>query len=163
MRDFVAIDFETANSQRSSICSLGLVIVENGKIAERIYSLVKPRPNFYSHFTTAIHGLCNDDTKNAPDFFEVWKPMAKLIEGLPLVAHNSPFDSSCLKAIHDLCGIDYPDYEFYCTLSAARKNLPHLENHKLNTVAKYFDYDLKNHHHALADAEACAVIAINLL
>lgn len=163
MRDFVAIDFETANGKRSSICSLGLVIVKNGIITEKIYGLVKPNPNYYSYFTTEIHGLCNEDTKSAADFFKVWEPIAKRIEGLPLVAHNSPFDSSCLKAIYEVNGVDYPEYEFYCTLSAARKHLPHLENHKLNTVAKYFNYDLENHHHALADAEACAVIAINLL
>lgn len=163
MRNFVAIDFETANGKRSSICSLGLVIVENGIITDKIYSLVKPNPNYYSYFTTEIRGLCNEDTKSATDFFKVWEPIAERIDGLPLVAHNSPFDSSCLKAIYEVNGVEYPEYEFHCTLSAARKHLPHLENHKLNTVAKYFDYDLENHHHALADAEACAVIAINLL
>lgn len=38
-----------------------------------------------------------------------------------------------------------------------------LPNHQLQTVARYCGYDLTNHHHALADAEACAVIALHLL
>ena len=37
MKDFVAIDFETANRERTSICSVGLVRVENGDIREKIY------------------------------------------------------------------------------------------------------------------------------
>ena len=31
MRDFVAIDFETANSDPSSICSVGIVVVRDGE------------------------------------------------------------------------------------------------------------------------------------
>ena len=30
MRDFAAIDFETANNERTSVCSVGVVIVRNG-------------------------------------------------------------------------------------------------------------------------------------
>ncbi len=40
--DFVAIDFETANGNRSSICSVGLVIIRNGEIVDKYYSLVNP-------------------------------------------------------------------------------------------------------------------------
>ena len=32
MKDFAAIDFETANNERSSVCSVGIVIVRNGEI-----------------------------------------------------------------------------------------------------------------------------------
>ena len=34
MKDFAAIDFETANNQRSSVCSVGLVIVRDGEITD---------------------------------------------------------------------------------------------------------------------------------
>ena len=36
-------------------------------------------------------------------------------------------------------------------------------NHQLQTVAAYCGYDLTQHHNALADAEACAWIARELL
>ena len=42
MQDFAAIDFETANSCRSSVCSVGVVIVRDGKIADKFYSLIYP-------------------------------------------------------------------------------------------------------------------------
>ena len=31
MQDFAAIDFETANNERSSVCSVGVVIVRVGR------------------------------------------------------------------------------------------------------------------------------------
>ena len=85
------------------------------------------------------------------------------LEGLPLVAHNSPFDEGCLKAVFSHYGMPYPDYPFHCTLRAARRMLKGLPNYQLHTVSQVCGYDLLNHHHALADAEACAVIALHLL
>lgn len=38
MTDVAAIDFETANGRRSSVCSVGIVIVRNGDIVD-IYQL----------------------------------------------------------------------------------------------------------------------------
>ena len=86
-----------------------------------------------------------------------------MIEGLPLVAHNRPFDESCLKAVFRVYQMDYPDYTFYDTLCVARKVFPTLPNHQLHTVAAACGYRLENHHHALADAEACAWIAREIL
>lgn len=94
----------------------------------------------------------------------VWEKIAPMIEGLPLVAHNSNFDEGCLKEVFKVYQMDYPDYEFYDTLAASRKHFGcSLPNHQLQTVAAACGYDLENHHHALADAEACAHIAMKLL
>lgn len=160
--NFAAIDFETANGKRSSVCSVGIVIVRNGEIVDRFYSLIRPRPNFYSDFTTQIHGLTRIDTDYADRFPEVWEKVRDRIEGLPLVAHNKRFDESCLKAVFSEYGMPYPGYEFHCTLMASRRSL-RLPNHRLHTVAAACGFDLENHHHALADAEACAAIALKLL
>ena len=46
MQDFAAIDFETANNERSSVCSVGIVIVRGGKIVDKFYSLIKPEPDY---------------------------------------------------------------------------------------------------------------------
>lgn len=162
MKDFVAIDFETANHHRSSVCSVGIVIVREGEIVDSFYSLIRPTPNFYNYRCQQIHGLSSQDTDDAPSFPEVWTQIASKIEGLPLVAHNSSFDENCLKSIFAKCEMDYPNYTFYDTLKVSRKALK-LKNYQLQTVAAEFGYNLKNHHHALADAEACAMIAINIL
>lgn len=163
MKDFAAIDFETANECRSSVCSVGIVIVKDGKIADTFYSLIHPEPDYFQPFCQDVHGLGPEDTDRAPVFPKVWDKVRPLINGLPLVAHNSPFDEGCLKAVFSAYQMEYPGYEFYDTLAPSRELLPDLENHQLQTVAAACGYDLVNHHHALADAEACARIAIKLL
>ena len=164
MLDFAAIDFETANNEFSSVCSVGVVVVREGKIKDKIYRLIRPEPEWYLYWNTQIHGLTAADTADAKVFPDVWAEIAPKIEGLPLVAHNSPFDKRCLQAVFRTYQMDYPDYEFHCTCRASRrvfgKSLP---NHQLHTVAAHCEFDLPNHHHALADAEACAVIAIKIL
>ncbi len=164
MNDFAAIDFETANGQRSSVCSVGVVVVRGGEVTDRFYSLIQPEPNYYSWFCQRVHGLCHEDTDDAEVFPTVWHKIEPLIEGLPLVAHNSRFDEGCLKAVHRVYQMDYPDYVFYDTLAASRRYFGRrLADHQLQTVAAACGYELVNHHHALADAEACARIALLIL
>jgi DNA polymerase-3 subunit epsilon len=163
MQDFAAIDFETANGERSSVCSVGVVVVRGGEVCDRFYSLIQPEPNYYTWFCQRVHGLGPSDTDSAEVFPKVWERVAPLIEGLPLVAHNSPFDEGCLRAVMRVYQMDWPDYKFYCTCRAARRKLRQLPNHQLHTVAEACGFNLLQHHHALADAEACAAIALKLL
>lgn len=165
MKNFAAIDFETANEQRSSVCSVGIVIVRNGEIQEKFYSLIKPEPNYYSRICQRVHGLGHEYTDDAEVFPLVWKKIASEIKGLPLVAHNAPFDRGCLQAVMEMYMMDWEKWEsrrFYCTLKASRSNLRNLENHQLHTVAEACGYHLEDHHNALTDAEACAAIAMKL-
>ncbi len=164
MKDFAAIDFETANECGSSVCSVGVVVVRGGVITDTFYSLIHPEPEYYKWFCQQVHGLSAEDTEDAPVFPKVWKQIEPLIEGLPLVAHNSPFDERCLRAVFEVYRMDYPEYEFFDTCAASRRLFGRrLPNHQLQTVAAACGYDLTNHHHALADAEACAAIAMKIL
>lgn len=163
MERFAAIDFETANWQRTSVCSVGVVVMNRGKQEERFYSLIQPAPNFYSRRNTEIHGLSKADTEDAPAFPTVWREILPLVKGIPLVAHNSVFDEGCLRAVHALYEMDYPDYRFYCTCRLARKYFKGLENYQLHTVSAFCGFDLSHHHNALADAEAAAVIMQTIL
>ena len=36
MDNFAAIDFETANNERTSVCSVGVVIVKDGEIVDKV-------------------------------------------------------------------------------------------------------------------------------
>ena len=164
MTDFAAIDFETANEWPSSVCSVGVVIVRNGEIVDRFYSLIHPEPEYYQWFCQRVHGLCEADTEDAPVFPKVWEKIIPMIEGLPLVAHNACFDERCLKEAFRVYRMDDPGYMFLDTLAASRRHFgPLLPNHQLQTVAFACGYHLTRHHHALADAEACAHIALRLL
>lgn len=163
MKDFAAIDFETANGERTSVCSVGIVVVREGKITDKFYSLIHPEPDYFAYFCTRVHGLTAMDTADAPLFPDVWQRIEPLVSGLPLVAHNSCFDEGCLRAVCRCYMMDEPAYVFHDTLRASRRLLPFLPNHRLETVAAACGYDLTHHHHALADAEACARIAMKIL
>ena len=115
LRDFIAIDFETANQEPSSVCSVGVVMVRNGQIADSFYSLIQPEPNYYHYWCQRVHGLSESDTDDAPVFSKVWQQLEERIvkvffsyqkiddiryqiTTLPFVAHNARFDEGCLKA-----------------------------------------------------------------
>lgn len=159
---FAAVDFESANGEASSICSIGIVFVHDNVITDHFYSLVRPEPNYYHYYNSKIHGIKKGDTINAMPFPKVWRQVEKRLDGLPLVAHNKLSDERSLKKTFQIYRMRYPGYKFYCTYQGSRIMLPELENYKLQTVAKYFGFDLTNHHNALADAEACAIIAMNI-
>ena len=164
MKNFAAIDFETANGNLSSVCSVGVIVVRNGEILHKIYKLIRPVPNYYSPANIRVHGLTSEDTDSADHFPEVWAEIESYIEDLPLVAHFSRFDEGCLRAAHTRFGMKYPNYKFYCTCQASRKFFGNqLPNHKLPTVAKACGFNLESHHNALADALACCHIALKIL
>ena len=62
--DFTAIDFETANCARGSICAVGLVRVENGKTVATLNTLVDPRAHFDWRCMN-VHGITPDDVRGA--------------------------------------------------------------------------------------------------
>jgi len=171
LRDFVAIDFETANQYPCSVCSVGIVIVRDGEMVDSYYSLIHPEPDYYSYFCQRVHGLSAVDTDDAPVFPVVWEEIERRIaeafpddEPVPFVAHNARFDQGCLKAVFRVYQMDYPDYMFFDTLAASRRRFGRsIPNHQLHTVAAACGYDLEHHHHALADAEACAAIALCIM
>ena len=166
MNNFVAIDVETANNHPTSRCAIGAVKVIDGCIVDRFYELVKPEPEFYfRYFTEQIHGIGKTDTENSPTFDKVWERAMEFIGDLPLVAHNKAFDEKCLKAAARCYQIDWPDYTFYCTLSAAKRKVPRsfTKSYSLPILCEALAIPFYNHHDALADAEGCAKLAMILL
>ena len=159
--DFIAIDFETANSLRSSVCSVGIVQVKNGKIYREIQSLINPLSEFH-YYNTRIHGITEHMVHAAPTFEEFWPDMKDLVEGQLIIAHNASFDmgvlQECLRQIHE----PSPQFEYGCSYRIAKKVWPQLYNHKLSTVSNYLGISLR-HHDALEDARAAAKITLEAL
>ena len=77
MKDFIAIDFETANECASSVCSIGAVLVRDGEIVKTFYSLIRPEPDYYKWFCQQVHGLGHEDTDDAEVFPFVWRRMTE--------------------------------------------------------------------------------------
>jgi DNA polymerase-3 subunit epsilon len=69
MATFTAIDFETAQGKRWSICQVGLVRVENRTIREKlVYWSVSPPGNICHPMNTQIQGISTRHTQYVPTF-----------------------------------------------------------------------------------------------
>ena len=148
MNSFTAIDFETAQGYRWSICQVGLVRVENGKIVEEINLLVQPPNNYYWSQFTDIHGITANDTRHSPTFDKVWHKIEPFITNQNVVAHNGlSFDFPVLSKTLEYYGMQAPHYEKHCTYRMFKDNLASLC--KIHGIAL-------NHHDALSDVRACA-------
>lgn len=158
--DFTALDFETANRQTHSACSVALTVVRNSEIVDEYYTLIQPE-TWFDRINTQIHGIKDTDVLNAPKFPEVWKEMKHYFTDDQLViAHNMPFDKRILSGTLGYYNIRTPRFQTLCTVRSSRALLKMLPNHKLNTVAAHYGIPLR-HHHALDDARACATILLN--
>ena len=159
MMNFTAIDFETATASRNSACSVALVEVKEGRIADSYYALIQPPEMQFSSFNIRIHGIHPEDVEDAPDFAGIWPELEKRLAGRIVVAHNAQFDMSELRASLGAAGLRPPAFSHCCTVSLARHAWPNLFNHKLDTVGNYLHIQFK-HHNALDDARTCAAIPL---
>lgn len=155
MTTFTAIDFETAQGYRWSICQVGLVRVENGVITKELTLLVQPPDNYYWEKFTQIHGITAADTVHAPTFEQVWSSLAPFIENELVVAHNGfGFDFPVLSETLKYYGLSTPEYQKVCTYKIYKSNLAVLcQEHQIPL----------NHHDALSDARACAALYLKYL
>lgn len=159
--NFTAIDFETANSSRSSACSLGLVQVRDGLITAEHVWLIDPRQRF-DGMNIAIHGITPSMVQGQPTFGELWPTLEPLLQDEIIVAHNASFDMSVLRYCLDASQISYPAFQYMCSYLLSKKMLQELPSHKLNVVSQHFGISLK-HHDALDDARASAGILLKLM
>ena len=152
MKEFVAIDFETANPKRVSACALGYTFVKDGAIVESNGFLLKPIDG-HAPFQTKIHGISETDTADKSDFGSMYSSVAHLFN-LPIIGH-SLFDKQVLNALSDHFELRIR-FEYTDSVALAKQKLPNLKNHKLKTLAKHFQLPRFNHHDATEDAKACA-------
>ena len=153
--NFIAIDVETAQGKRHSICQIGLVEYENGKIIKTYDRLVQPPDNYYFYRNIQIHGISADDTKNEPFFPEIWAEIEPMITGKLLVAHNASFDMSCLRKALEYYKLPIPEFNSACTYKMTKMNL--------KLACQTYDINLDNHHDALTDAKACGEIYLKIV
>jgi len=160
---FIAIDYETANSDYRSACALGVSIVEKGKVVETFESFIRPPKEFseFDPFNVMIHGITASQIKDAPTFDYLWEKLEKFNSEyrVPFVCHYSGFDIRVTESLLRHYNLAFQEIQFFDTYTIARKLWPQLVNHKLNTLSENFKIEL-NHHNASSDAQACALIAL---
>ncbi|MGN0145187.1 MAG: exonuclease domain-containing protein [Clostridium sp.] len=159
--DFIAIDFETANEKRNSPCSIGIVVVKNNEVVEKVHYLIRPKEMRFMPINIGIHGIRSGMVKNEPEFDEIWKKIRCYFNNNIVIAHNAAFDISVLRKTLELYGIESPAFNYVCTMKLAKNFYQQIDNAKLNTVNRFLGYEF-NHHDALADALACSNILLSI-
>lgn len=156
---FVAIDFETANSDLLSACAVGIIVFFEGEVIFEYESLIKPPKanGEFKYFNTTIHKITASDVKNAPTWDKIYPLIFQYLNGSIIVAHNAKFDISVLKALNTYYELNLLEADYFCSVELSRLMLPYLKNHKLDTVSDFLDIKL-DHHNAKSDAMAAAMI-----
>ena len=85
--NFYAFDFETASYDKHSACSIAIVKVENSRIVDEFYTLIKPETPFFWR-NVQIHGIHQEDVRTAPKFPEVWQTIQHYFQKILL--YNKP-------------------------------------------------------------------------
>lgn len=154
--NFTAIDFETMTPKRTSACSIGLVKVKNGEIVDKFYSLIKPVPDDSHTTNTMVHGITPEMVEDAPTFEKVWPTIESFIGNDPIIAHNASFDKSVLLSTSEYYNLKITNYlNFFCTYK--------LTGYSLDEACRKYNISLDNHHAALDDAIACAMLYLKLI
>ncbi|QLF70827.1 3'-5' exonuclease [Peteryoungia desertarenae] len=155
----IAIDFETANEERGSACSVGLAWIDGGQVVRIEERLIRPKSMRFSSFNIAIHGIRPEHVEDAAEFPEVMDEFADDFAGATMIAHNAAFDFSVWRASLDGYGLSYPSFSYLCSVKMAQKVWPHLPSHKLNILAGHLGLRFV-HHNAAEDAAVCAAASI---
>ena len=158
---FAVIDLETSGgSPRSGagITEIGVVKVRGGVVLGTFQSFVDPGHSLPA-FITQLTGITDEMLISAPFVDEILPTLFQFLgppEETVLVAHNSPFDISFLKAAALAHEVSWPNYLTVDTARLARAVLDPDEvvNCKLGTLAVFFNAHTSPNHRALDDALA---------
>lgn len=157
--NFVAVDVETANSNVSSICQVGIAVVRSAKITEIWTQLIDPN-DFFDPYNTAVHSIDHNMVRGCPRFEEICDKIAEYL--VETVVSHTFFDRRAISKAFAECGRSL-DYEIWIdSAQVARRAWPDkyaLRGYNLGNVARDLGIRFR-HHDAGEDARAAAEIVL---
>lgn len=164
MENFVAIDFETANDNPYSACSVGIAKFENGVLVDTFYNLINPQQKFEYLHHIEVHGIRPKDVKTAPTYPEIYPKIREYLDGNLVVAHNGTLvENRILQASSEYYDLEPVTINFLDTLTLCRTILPGMK-HRFKDMVKYYSIsEITNFHNALEDAKGCGLLLLALL
>ena len=154
---FVALDVETANHRRGSVCQIGMVLFDADGVVDEFETLINPR-DIFAPGNVRVHGIRPGDVTNAPTFAEAAAHIFPRMNEQLVVAHNAGFDRTAVQAAAAYSGLRTPWCRWLCSARVARRAWrEELERFNLNVVAQHLGIRFR-HHDALDDARTCGEI-----
>lgn len=157
---FIAIDVETANSDPSSICQIGLAMVTDSNEIITTSTMINPARKFAA-FNIKLHGIDQSHVAGAPTFLEFMRAARPLLERHPLIQH-SPFDKRAFNEAADHYGTPKLKANWFDSVTIARRAWPELKGnggHGLASLKKHLDLEF-SHHDAEEDAYAASMVTL---
>ena len=157
--NFVALDVETANADMASICSIGVAVFENGIITTEWYSLVDPQ-DFFDGLNVSIHGIKENDVRDAPTFKDVFPALSSIVGDLPIVTHMH-FDRVAIAQASARYSQQPLTNRWLDSAKVARRTWEECarSGYGLRNLCKIIGYSFR-HHNALEDAKACGQVLL---
>ena len=143
MEDYVAIDVETANASRASICAIGIAQFKRGELTNSFYSLINPHEPFADR-NTAIHGIDANLVATAPTFSDLLPLLHRWLDHQLVVSHTN-FDISALRQTLAKHGQPQLPFKYFDSYIVCQQLIvyPH---HRLADMAAYFGANLRPHY-----------------
>jgi DNA polymerase III subunit epsilon len=160
--DFVAVDVETANADLSSICQIGIASFREGVLVDSWVSLVDPE-DYFSPINVSIHGIDEEDVKDAPTWNEVFPHVASRMLERVVVSHT-PFDRAALARACDRYSLTGCECKWLDSARVARRAWPEFSRsgYGLSNVAAHFGVEYKAHD-ALEDARCAGLLLLRAI
>lgn len=151
---FVVFDLETTGFGSAYITEIGAVKYDHGELVGEFDRLVNPGVPIPPAITQ-LTGISDEMVCACPPIDVLLPEFLAFTEGLPLIAHNAPFDCSFLfrEAARLGLTVDAPVVD---TLRLARRVFPKLPSYKLTFLTDYFCIAQEEAHRACCDANATA-------
>lgn len=155
--DFVAIDLEKLDDSQLSICEVGMVKYQNGRLVDEFHSYIRSTESMNRNMfgMTHLKHITNEMLQAAPTFSEIYDQMKEFANGAILVCHNKGADLNYL----------YHNEKAYNLSGLYAKFIDTNDICKLGLVEAYqtiFGVQMENHHSALEDAKHMAEILLAL-
>ncbi|KPQ26469.1 MAG: hypothetical protein HLUCCO06_16275 [Halomonas sp. HL-93] len=156
---FFALDVETANHDRASICQVGIACVRPDNSIEKWVTLVDPRTREWVF--SELHGIDSTMVQDAPTICAVLETLEPFLTGHTIYQHSG-FDRSAIRAACAALGRDEPAWDWQNSVSVARRAWPELrgnDGHGLASLKTHLDLSFE-HHDAGEDARAAAQVVL---
>ena len=161
---FIAFDFETTGLQVETdrAIEVAAIMFKDGKPAEKFVTLINPQIPI-SDLIADITGITNEMVTEAPLEKEIIDDLFEFLGDYPIVAHNTPFDLSFLRAMAERHNKEFIERKCYDTLTLSRAFLFFQPTHNLSAVSEYFNLSSEGAHRAEKDTENCGEVFIELV
>ena len=161
---FIAFDFETTGLQVETdrAIEVAAIMFKDGKPAEKFVTLINPQIPI-SDLIADITGITNEMVAEAPFEKEIIDDLFEFLGDYPIVAHNTPFDLSFLRAMAERHNKEFIERKCYDTLTLSRAFLFFQPTHNLSAVSEYFNLSSEGAHRAEKDTENCGEVFIELV